>query len=92
MRRRAKVDRNQPQIVATLRAAGWAVWHTHTLGRGWPDLCVAKPDVNVLVEIKMPGEKLTPDEVVFHAEWPGPVVVVYDEQDAIDKLWEWQDD
>jgi hypothetical protein len=82
---RAKVDRNQPPIVKALRTAGWKVRHTHTIGEGWPDVVIAKPDVNVLVEIKMPGEKLTPDEAEFHATWPGPIIIVYSEQDAVEK-------
>lgn len=90
MRRRAKVDLNQPQIVAALRAAGWKVRHTHTIGQGFPDLCASVDGLNVLVEVKMPGEKLTPDEAVFWEEWPGPKEIVYGEQDAIDKLAEWR--
>jgi Holliday junction resolvase len=85
MRRRAKVDRNQPAITAALRAAGWAVKPLHMVGQGFPDLLAGKGGVNALVEIKMPGEKLTPDEVEFHATWPGPVIIAYDEQDAIEK-------
>lgn len=85
MRRAAKVDRNQPAITAALRAAGWTVKPLHAVGQGFPDLAVAKTGVNLLVEVKMPGEKLTPDEIEFHAAWPGPIIIAYDEQDAIEK-------
>lgn len=85
MRRRAKVDRNQPAITAALRAAGWVVKPLHAVGQGFPDLLAAKSRINVLVEVKMPGEKLTPDETEFHAAWPGPIIIAYDEQDAIEK-------
>ena len=34
----------------------------------------------------MPGEKLTPDEAEFWEVWPGPKVIVYGGQDAVDKL------
>lgn len=85
MRRRAKVDRNQKVITAALRAAGWKVRPLHMVGGGWPDLAAAKPGMNVLVECKMPGEKLTPDEAKFWDEWPGPKMIAYDEQDAIEK-------
>jgi len=84
-RYRAKADRNQPQVVKALRAAGWAVRHTHTIGQGWPDLVVAKQGVTAVVEIKMPGEKLTDAEVEFFETWPGAKMIVYDEQDAVDK-------
>lgn len=85
-RRAAKTDRNQKPIVAALRAAGWVVRPLHMVGDGWPDLAVAKHGLNVLVECKMPKEKLTPDEAEFWETWPGPKVIVYDEQDAVDKL------
>ena len=92
MRRRAKVDRNQPEVTAALRAAGWKVRPLHMVGEGWPDLCAAQDDINVLVEVKMPGEKLTPAEEKFWAEWPGPKEIAYSGQDAVDKLWKWSND
>ena len=85
MRRAAKVDRNQPLVVEALRKAGWTVRHTHMIGKGWPDVVAAKQHINLLVEIKMPGEKLTPDEAAFWNQWPGPKIIAYSEQDAVDK-------
>lgn len=85
MRRAAKADANQPEVVSALRSAGWQVWHTHTLGRGYPDLTCSKGGVNLLIEVKQPGEALTPDETNFHAAWTGPLVVVYSGQDAVNK-------
>lgn len=85
MRRAAKVDGNQRTVVEALRRAGWTVRHTHMIGKGWPDVVAAKERLNLLVEIKMPGEKLTPDEAEFWQTWPGPKVIVYSEQDAVDK-------
>lgn len=81
----AKADRNQPEVTAALRAAGWSVYHTHTVGRGYPDLAVAKDGWSAHVEVKMPGEKLTDDEQTFHRTWQGPLVIAYSGQDAIDK-------
>lgn len=89
MRRAAKVDRNQSEVVAALRAAGWVVRPTHRLGQGFPDLCASRRRVNLLVEVKMPGEGLTPDEKIFHDEWCGPLIVVYSGQDAVDKAHGW---
>lgn len=40
MRRRAKSDSNQPDIVAALRRVGAFVKDMAAVGDGWPDLCV----------------------------------------------------
>lgn len=84
-RLRAKVDRNQKQIVAALRKAGWTILHLHQLGHGAPDLLACKHGVLALVEVKMPGEKLTPDEQAWHAAWPGEILIVFSEQEAVDR-------
>jgi len=34
MRRAARADTNQPDIVRKLRSLGASIWHTHTIGRG----------------------------------------------------------
>lgn len=93
MRRAAKVDGNQKAITEALRRAGWAVKPTHMIGQGWPDLVTARDTItgpiNLLVECKMPGEKLTPDEQEFWDWWPGPKEIVYGPQDAVDKAAGW---
>ncbi len=72
----AKVDRNQPAMVAGIRAAGGEVLYLHTLGQGRPDLLVWLNGTYLLVEVK-PNEKkvLTDDEQKWHREWPGPVLI-----------------
>ena len=52
MRRAARADINQPDIVRKLRSLGATIWHTHTLGRGGPDIVIGYCGVNVLAEIK----------------------------------------
>lgn len=57
MRRRAKVDQNQSDIVDAYRSGGWSVRSTAQLGDGFPDLVVAPPwesDYVFLVEVKRP--------------------------------------
>jgi hypothetical protein len=73
MRLAARVDSNQKQIVAQLRALGYHVTLLHQLGRGKPDLLVAGYDWKtgrvslLLVELKSsPSEGLTPDEQDWH--------------------------
>lgn len=86
--RRAKTDANQREVVAALRAAGWVVALTHRLGDGYPDLHASKNDQAVLIEVKQPGEKLTPAEAKFHADWQGPLFIAYSGQEAVDKAEE----
>ena len=78
MRRVAKVDLNQKQIVMELRALGYSVRHTHMIGRGFPDIVIGRHGKNLLVEIKRTGESLTPDEVDFFETWNGDAFVGYD--------------
>lgn len=80
MRRVAKTDSNQPQIVAALRAAGVSVLCLHQLGRGCPDLLLGTRHGNLLLELKdgskpPSARKLTPDEERFFETWRGPRAV-----------------
>jgi hypothetical protein len=81
--RAAKIDRNQPEIVKALRAAGATVQILSTVGKGCPDLLVGYNDVNYLLEVKMPGGKLTDDQRVWHSEWRGRFTVVYSSEEAL---------
>ena len=70
-----KVDKNQKEIVRTLRALGYSVRHTHIIGKGFPDIVIGKFGMNLLVEIKQEGESLTEDEIKFFDEWRGNAMV-----------------
>lgn len=85
MRLRAKVDRNQPEIVAALRKAGVYVVSLAQLGHGAPDLLCSYGDRTVVLEVKVPGEPLTPDQVRWHKAWnpQAPVYVVETIDDAL---------
>lgn len=81
MRRAAKVDDNQREIVRALRQVGASVLPMHTLGQGAPDIAVGWRGQNWFFEIKdgakpPSARKLTPDEKAWHAAWQGSVVVV----------------
>ena len=90
MRRRSKIDSNQPAIVKVLRDLGVSVLHTHTLGQGAPDIIVGMGEYGAhLVEIKdgtLPPSKrrLTPDEAAFHQNWHGTVHIIESEAQAIE--------
>lgn len=91
MRRAAKIDANQNEIVEALRDAGYSVCVTSVVGQGFPDLIVGKggiPRTNVLMELKdgsLPPSKrkLTPQQVEFHRNWQGPICVVETVEDAL---------
>lgn len=79
--RAARIDANQPEIIAGLRAIGATVQPLHSVGKGCPDILVGWRGANHLIEIK-DGRKppsarnLTPDQVEWHGMWAGQVSVV----------------
>lgn len=91
MRRFGKVDRNQEEIVAALRAIGCSVHSTASIGGGFPDLTVGRHGRTYLLEIKdgeqIPSkQKLTTDEKKFFDEWRGHAVVVKSVGEAIEAV------
>jgi Holliday junction resolvase len=81
MRYGAKIDANQPEVVKALRKAGCTVQHLHAVGAGCPDLLCALDGQVFLIEVKdgakVPSaQKLTPDQVTWHAAWAAEVHVV----------------
>ena len=89
--RAAKIDANQPEIVAALRKLGYGVQSLASVGKGVPDLLVCKGKVNVLLEVKdgsKPPSKrvLTPEQVKWHRQWTGRIYVVEYVEDAIQAL------
>lgn len=87
-RRRAKVDDNQPEIVAALRKIGATVTSTAGIGKGFPDLAVGYRGVNYFFEVKdgnkpPSARRLTPDELAWHELWRGSVHVVESVEQAL---------
>ena len=88
MRRAAKADRNQPEIVAAFRKLGATVQHLHSIGGGCPDIAAGFRGLNYLIEIKdgekpPSGQKLTPDEAEWHDTWEGQVAIVRSVDDVV---------
>jgi len=86
MRRAAKVDKNQPAIVDALRDIGAGVQPLHVVGDGCPDLLVGYQGQNYLLEVKNlkgRGNKLTDDQKIWHACWPGQKTIVISPEQAI---------
>lgn len=91
MRRAAKLDRNQPEIVEALRGIGASVESLAAVGHGVSDLLVGFRQRNLLLEIKdgrlAPSRRvLTPDQVLWHAQWRGTVYVVETVEQAIEAV------
>ena len=88
-RRAAKIDRNQPEIVSALRAAGCRVQSLASCGAGVPDLLVGHGRTLFLLEVKdgslVPSARqLTPEQVLWHQHWKGyPIKVVNSVDEAL---------
>ncbi len=88
MRRAAKIDANQKEIVAGLRNCGYSVLSLAAVGEGCPDLIVGAAGKNYLIEVKdgnkSPSRRvLTQDQRKFHATWQGQACVVKDLDEAL---------
>lgn len=91
MRRAAKVDDNQSEIVDALRRAGCSVCILSGVGRGCPDLAVGLRGRTYMLEIKdgrkSPSkQRLTPDEQAWHDAWRGHAAVVRSVDEALDAV------
>lgn len=88
MRRAAKVDRNQAEIVAALRKIGASVAITSAIGGGFPDLVAGYRRRNTLIEVKdgeaQPSDRrLTPAQERFFEAWRGRSCVVETVEQAL---------
>jgi hypothetical protein len=88
MRRAAKVDANQREIVAALRGAGATVQLLHAVGEGCPDLLIGYKGANFLLECKdgakpPSAQKLTPQQEIWHRDWRGRSMVVNSPEAAL---------
>ena len=79
-RRAAKVDANQPEIVAAFRKLGWYVLIISQL-KNCCDIIVSKRLQTWAIEIKdgskpPSARKLTPGEEAFRSTWKGEYAIV----------------
>ena len=94
MRRAARVDANQTDIMRALRKIGCVLQDLSSVGGGCPDLAVGWRGKLVMLEVK-DGSKapsarvLTPAQVEWHERWQGmPVRVVMSPAEAIQAVQE----
>lgn len=88
MRRAAKIDANQREIIKALRAVGATVQSLANIGKGCPDLLVGYRADNALMEVKdgakpPSARKLTDDEAQWIGQWRGTVYVVTSVDEAL---------
>jgi hypothetical protein len=87
MRRSARSDANQRQIVDALRRVGARVQHLHAVGGGCPDLLVAYRRRLYLLEVKTSAGVLTEEQAAWWREWmphaDGALHVVRSVNDAL---------
>ena len=88
MRRAARTDDNQTEIVKALRAIGCTVQSLAAVGEGCPDLLVARNGINFLLEVK-DGSKpkssrgLTAKELIWSLQWKGQLALVTSVKEAL---------
>lgn len=90
-RRAARVDANQPEIVAALRSIGAEVTDLSRVGSGVCDLLVSYRGNWYAIEIKdgrkPPSErKLTPDQVEWHGKQRAKVHIATNIHEAFDAV------
>jgi hypothetical protein len=83
MRRAARTDANQAEIVEALRQAGASVQLLHAVGEGCPDLAVGYRGQTYFIEVKTPGGSLNEREQKWHQQWRGHVAVVRSAEEAL---------
>lgn len=95
MRKHARIDSNHIEIVETFRQMGFSVVSLAAIGSGCPDLLIARGGKCGLVEVKdgakaASAQRLTGDQVKFHAVWKSRISIVRDRLDAISLGETWQ--
>jgi len=88
MRRAARADDNQAEIVQALLRMGATVQHLHSVGDGCPDIVCGFKNKNYLIEIKDGNKppsrrKLTPVQERWHRLWAGQHAVVKTPEEAV---------
>ena len=91
VRRRSRIDANQPAITRAMRQLGAVVTPIHTLGKGVPDLLVSWRQNWFVIEVKdgakPPSDRqLTPDEREWIGAQKAPVHIIESVEQAVSLL------
>lgn len=79
MRRAARTDNNQHELVEALKKVGAKCYYI----KEPVDLVVGFRGRSILLEVKRPGKTMTEAQKAFCTTWPGEVHVVYSVEEAI---------
>lgn len=79
MRRAAKIDDNQPEIIRALKAIGVSV---EIIGKPL-DLLICHKGETALLECKALDGRFTKDQAEFMARWPGKLIVARTAEEAV---------
>lgn len=79
----ARKDLNHDEIRSAFERLGWYWRDTFQLGQGFPDGVASREGINLLVEVKSNGGKLSCMEAAYHQACPGPIVIVRSVDDVI---------
>ncbi len=87
MRRAARVDETQADIVAALRKAGASVLDMSAVGGGFPDLVCGFRGLTLLMEVKNPNTRygrrgFNKNQIRWQETWNGGPVSLVDGPDA----------
>lgn len=91
MRRAAKIDANQQQIVSVARAYGATVQSLATVGNGCPDLLIGYKGHTILVEVK-DGSKplsqrlLNEQQCIWWSNWRGGTLTLIKDVQGMENL------
>jgi Holliday junction resolvase len=89
MKYKLRRDEFHTQIANELTEAGFSVADTSRVGDGFPDLAIARNNVEALVEIKTPRgrktalERRSARQIDFARQWKGPIIVAYNASQII---------
>ena len=86
--RAKRTDQNQAGLIRDLRTAGFSVADTSSVGKGFPDLVIARNGRTLLVEVKTKKGQLRQSQRDFIAGWSAGVIVAKTVWDVIN---EWED-
>jgi hypothetical protein len=78
-----KTDANHKSIMHQFRQLGFSVLDLSAVGKGCPDILIARHGINTLVEIKTAKGKMNDRQKEFCDKWEAKVYTVRDIDDAL---------
>lgn len=83
MRSRPRLDQNHKEIVEALLGVGASVQSLASIGCGCPDLLISYRGRTLVMELKIEGGKLRPEQEKWIQNWNGEVVIARDVPSAL---------